>query len=213
MTSPLVKPAAGYSTLSRLDSSNCCPSTRTSSRSGIGDLLGAQVWTQPLESGEAQPTVRGPLAELDFDHLLGTYPDRVFGILAGERRRERRVGNGQGPQQAEHLALVGGLDPAADPPAEDQAPRTRYPDQQRAQRPRPRPVAADDELAGGLGLEFDPVEGPDARAVHRGQALGDHALQAVLLDGGQRRRPVEEVRRDAPAGGVPGHADAPGPGA
>src|SRR2546430_17121473 len=96
MTSPLVKPAAGYSTLSRLDSSNCCPSTRTSSRSGIGDLLGAQVWTQPLESGEAQPTVRGPLAELDFDHLLGTYPDRVFGILAGERRRERRGGGRPG---------------------------------------------------------------------------------------------------------------------
>src|SRR5436309_11899933 len=99
MASALVKPAAGYSTLSRSSDLNCCPSTRTSSRSGIGDLLGTQVRTQPLEPGEAQPTVRRPLAELDFDHFLGTYPDRVFRILAGERRRERRVGDGQGPQQ------------------------------------------------------------------------------------------------------------------
>src|SRR5436305_13058855 len=118
MTSPLVKPAAGYSTLSRLDSSNCCPSTRTSSRSGIGDLLGSQVRTQPLEPGEAQPTVRRPLAELDFDHFLGTYPDRVFRILAGERRRDRRVGGGQGPPQAQPPASAGGLCPAPAPAAE-----------------------------------------------------------------------------------------------
>src|SRR2546421_9701118 len=132
MTSPLVKPAAGYSTLSRLESSNCCPSTRTSSRSGIGDLLGTQVRTQPLEPGEAQPTVRRPLAELDFDHFLGTYPDRVFRILAGERRRERRGGGGQGAPQAEHPPLVGGPDPPPHPAPGEQGPRARGPPHQPA---------------------------------------------------------------------------------
>src|SRR5438034_4543475 len=179
MTSPLVKPAAGYSTLSRLDSSRSRAPTRTRRRSGIDTLLRAQVRAQPQEAGKAQPAVRRALPVLDFHHNLRTYPGRVLRILPREFRGERRLRYRPRPQLREQCPLGGRRDPAADPATEEQfAARTGYPDQQRTERPRPGPEPADHELRGVLGLVLDPVERADTGPVRRVQPLGHDALQA-----------------------------------
>src|SRR5436853_4706859 len=103
MTSPLVKPIAGYSTLSRLDNSRSRSPTRTSSRSasGIRALLRGQVRPQPEEPGEAQPAVRGALPVLDLHHELRAYPGRVLRVLARQRLGERALRGDPGTQLAE----------------------------------------------------------------------------------------------------------------
>src|SRR2546423_6456708 len=195
MISPLVKPIAGYSTLSRLDSSSSRPPTRTSRRSGIDALLRGQVRPQSQEPGEAQPAVRGALPVPDFHHDLWTYPGRVLRILPGQRFGERGTGRATRRQLGQQRPLGRGGYPATDPAPEEQPPvRPRYPDQQRAERARAGPVSADDELRRLVGLVLDPVGRADPRPVHRLQSLGDHALQAVLADRGERRGAVGEGR-------------------
>src|SRR5687768_744971 len=103
MTSPLVKPACGYITLSRLDSSRSRPSISTANRElafdtgfpppvGSGAIVillhafrGRLVRAQPQKSREPQPAVRGPVAVANLDHQLRAYPVRAPGILAGHR--------------------------------------------------------------------------------------------------------------------------------
>src|SRR5690348_6138889 len=107
MTSPLVKPAAGYSTLSRLDSSSVTPSTLTDRRSFIDALRCRLVGTQALQPGEAQPAVRGLLAVPDLDHHLGPYPGGVLAVLAGQFAGERRGVGDQRSQRGKQFALLG----------------------------------------------------------------------------------------------------------
>src|ERR1700750_2160147 len=100
MTSPLVNPAAGYISLSRLDSSRSCPSIVTANRSGalpilLGALLGCLVVTQPQEAGEAQPPVPRPVAVADLDHQLRIDPVGAAGILARHRPLGERRGLGR----------------------------------------------------------------------------------------------------------------------
>src|SRR5690242_21921340 len=90
MTSPLVKPAAGYITLSRLDSSRSRPPIETRNRSrGILVLLRAflrrLVVTHPQEAGEAQATVRRPVAVADLHHQRRVHPVGALRILARNR--------------------------------------------------------------------------------------------------------------------------------
>src|SRR4051795_3055623 len=98
MTPPLVNPASGYMSLSRLESSRSCPSISIENRSrAILVLLHALgrglVGTQPQESGEPQPAVRCAVAVSHLDHQVGAYPVRAPGILPRHRaRRERRAG-------------------------------------------------------------------------------------------------------------------------
>src|SRR4051794_7390537 len=100
MTSPLVKPAAGYITLSRLDSSRSRPSTAIGSRSpAIVVLLRALRWclvvTQPQEPGETQAPVRRAVAVSDLHHQFRSYPMGSPRILPRNRtgpERRRLVG-------------------------------------------------------------------------------------------------------------------------
>src|ERR1700754_3305588 len=107
MTSPLVNPAAGNSTLSRLDSSSCCPSTLTSTLRLllIDDLFRRLVGAQPQETREPQPPVAGTLPELHLDHLLRPYPDRGPRIVAGQPLGERVAVGAQRQQQFLQLLL------------------------------------------------------------------------------------------------------------
>src|SRR4051812_31122978 len=105
MTSPLVNPAAGYSTLSRLDSSSSRPSTTTRIRSLIDDVLGGLVGPQAQEPREAQPPVSGAFGETQLHHHIWTYPDRGPRILARDRRPERRPVDPQGVEFAEEFLL------------------------------------------------------------------------------------------------------------
>src|SRR3954453_9174904 len=128
MTSALVNPAAGYITLSRLDSSRSCPSIWTAKRSGaivvLHTLVGCLVRTQPQEPGEPQPAVRGAVAVPDLDHQLWAYPVRATGILAGhDARRERRYAGGQRRQHRQQLLLGGAADASTDPAAEGETVR------------------------------------------------------------------------------------------
>src|SRR4051812_13518581 len=97
MTSPLVNPAAGNRTLSRLDSSRSRSSNRTTNRSGIvGTLFRQFVVAQPEEPREAEPAVGRLVAVANLGHELRSYPMRAFGILAGHRAGgERRIGGGE----------------------------------------------------------------------------------------------------------------------
>src|SRR3954463_622325 len=92
MISPLVNPLAGYSTLSRLDSSSSCSPTRTRTtvRSFIDDLVGSLVVAQPQEAREPQPQIGRALGEFQLDHHLRPYPDGTARILAGQVRHEWR---------------------------------------------------------------------------------------------------------------------------
>src|SRR3712207_6356977 len=99
MTSPLVKPAAGYITLSRFDSSSSRPSISTAKRCltivVLHALGGCLVRAQPQEPGEPQPLVGRAVAVPDPDHRLRTYPVRAAGILARHRPGgERRTAGG-----------------------------------------------------------------------------------------------------------------------
>src|SRR5687768_12553832 len=105
MTSPLEKPQAGYSTLSRLDSSTSRPSTLTVMRSLIGHLVRREVRAQPQEPGEPQPPVDRTLAELQLDHRFRAYPDGAAGILPREGVDERGAGGPQRPEHLQQLAL------------------------------------------------------------------------------------------------------------
>src|SRR5262245_11513000 len=107
MTSPLVKPAAGYSTLSRLDSSRVTPSTLTTTRSLIDALRGRLVGPQPLQAREAQPAVRRLLPVPDLHHHLRAYPCGVLAVLAGQLGGERRAVDDQRPQRGEQRAFLG----------------------------------------------------------------------------------------------------------
>src|SRR5687768_14226596 len=122
MTSPLVKPAAGYISLSRLDSSRSRPSICTANRCLativvlLGALLGRFIRTQAQETREPQPAVRGPVAVSHLDDQLGAHPVRAAGVLAGHRAGpERRLGTGQRREDGEQLPLGRRADSAADP--------------------------------------------------------------------------------------------------
>src|SRR4051812_26171736 len=53
------------------------------------DLARALVRPQPAPRGMAQVAVGSPLRVSDLTDELGTHPDRVAGVGAGERGRER----------------------------------------------------------------------------------------------------------------------------
>src|SRR5262245_26082756 len=139
MTSPLVKPAAGYRILSRLESSRSRPSIDTMKRSPaivvlLHGVLRGLVVTQPHEPGEAQASVGGLVAVADLDHQLGAYPAGAFRVLAWHGAgRERRLPGGERFESVEQLLLGGAADPAADPAAEGQALRGGHADQQATQ--------------------------------------------------------------------------------
>src|SRR4051794_27156395 len=90
MTSPLVKPAVGYITLSRLDSSRSRPAMDTANRSPailvlLDALVRRLVGTQLQEARETQPSVRRAVAVAQLDDQFGTYPVRSAGILPRDR--------------------------------------------------------------------------------------------------------------------------------
>src|SRR5690349_18072667 len=101
MISPLVNPAAGYSTFWRFDSSSSTSSTRTRNRSLIDHLVGALVVAQPEEARETQPAVGRALGELQLHHDLRPYPHSAARVLARDRRRERRGRRQQRGQRGE----------------------------------------------------------------------------------------------------------------
>src|SRR4051812_34232162 len=113
MTSPLVKPARGYISLSRLDSSRSRPSIWTTNRSGaiavlLGTVLGLLVSTDPQEPREPQAAVRGAVAVPHLDHQLRTYPMGAAGILARHRAgHEWRRGCGEWRQHGQQIRLGG----------------------------------------------------------------------------------------------------------
>src|SRR4051812_22497043 len=122
MTSPLVKAAAGYITLSRLDNSRSRPSICTANRfdSAIVFLHTFRrrlVGAQPQETRKPQPPVGGAIAIADLDHQIRTYPVRPSGILAGNSPgRERRIADRQRRQRGEQFLLRRRADAAPDPP-------------------------------------------------------------------------------------------------
>src|SRR5688500_14055425 len=124
MTSPLVKPTAGYITLSRLDTSRSRPSIWTAYRClTIVVLLGALVRrlirAQPQETREPQPAVRGPVAVPHLGDEFRAHPVRTAGVLPGHRAgQERRVTGLQRRQDRQQLLLGGGADAATDPAPE-----------------------------------------------------------------------------------------------
>src|SRR3954465_2339782 len=136
MTSPLVKPAAGYIVLSRLESSRSRPSIVTGNRSGailvlLRAFLRRLVITQPQEARKAQATVGRPVAVADLDHELRLDPVGALRNLPRNRpRRERGTPPGQRLQPGEQLLLGHRADPAADPPAEHQPVLGRHAHQQ-----------------------------------------------------------------------------------
>src|SRR4051812_29977024 len=127
MTSPLVNPAAGNITLSRLESSRSRPSMETGNRSGaILVLLRALgrglVGTDAQEAREAQPAVRRAIAVPHLDHQLRIHPVGASRILPrNSAGRERRIPAGQGFQDGQQFLLGDGADAPADPAAECQA--------------------------------------------------------------------------------------------
>src|SRR5436305_8371192 len=93
MTSPLVNPVSGYSTLSRFDSVSVRPSTCTATFADsrlTGHLAGRLVRAQPAPRGMAQPAVAGPLGEYDLAHEFGCDPLRVLRMRSRYLGRERR---------------------------------------------------------------------------------------------------------------------------
>src|SRR5689334_4048756 len=131
-------------TLPTLTLTRCASATRLTCR---------QVGADAQEAGEAQPPVRSVLPVADLDHQLRAYPVGVLGVLAGQRRGERRLPGGQRRQGAQQRPLVGGGDAAADPAAVVEPAAGRgYPDQQGTQAARAGAPAADHEVAGGLQL-------------------------------------------------------------
>src|SRR4051812_31966289 len=121
MTSPLVNPAAGYITLSRLDSSTSRPSICTTNRClAILVLLRAfirrLIRAQPQKTREPQPAVRGPVAVAHLGDQLRAYPVGAPGVLAGHGAgQERRVGAGQWREDRQQLPLGRRADAATDP--------------------------------------------------------------------------------------------------
>src|ERR1700733_6745987 len=94
MTCALVNPAAGYSTLSRLESVSVRPSTWTCTLrvSGLtNDLHRILVVPQPFVRGRAQPAGLRPVGELHLGHELGLDPPRETRVLGRDR-----VGEGRG---------------------------------------------------------------------------------------------------------------------
>src|SRR5690242_4187789 len=103
MTSPLVNPASGYSTLSRLESCRCRPSTVTLTLSLVTcALLGGLVVADAQEARVAEHAGRGPLAVGHLDHQVRHAPHRVPGVLPGHLAVERA-----GPARAQPPAQVG----------------------------------------------------------------------------------------------------------
>src|SRR5580693_6395828 len=93
MTCAFVNPAAGYSTLSRLESVSVRPSTWTCTLrvSGLtNDLRWILVVSQPLVRGRAQPAGLRPVGELNLGHKLGLDPLREARVLGRDRVREGR---------------------------------------------------------------------------------------------------------------------------
>src|ERR1700753_3246977 len=131
MTSPLVKPAAGYISLSRVDSSKSRPSIETGNRSPailvlLDTFCGTLVVPQAQEPGEAQPPVRGPVAVTHLDDQFRTYPVGPPGILARHGPgHERRVALDQRLERGQQLLLGLGPDSAAHPPPAGQTLRGR----------------------------------------------------------------------------------------
>src|SRR3954471_24504098 len=119
MTSPLLNPVSGYSTLLRFDSVSSRPSTSTATFSdffsGLTDhLVRRLVRAQPAPAWVSQSAVAGPLAEADFADDLRRDPVRVLGVLARYDIGERRVLACQrlqlGLEVAQHLVREAGAD-------------------------------------------------------------------------------------------------------
>src|SRR4051794_36724686 len=109
MTSPLVKPVSGYSTLSRLLRDRVRPSTLTGTLSGLightfpDDLRRRLVGAQPAPSRMPQPTLARPLGERDLTDEVGLDPLRIARVLAGHGRRK---GRGVAPTRGEVVLEV-----------------------------------------------------------------------------------------------------------
>src|SRR2546421_5930871 len=113
MTWPLVKPASGYSTLSRFDNVSWRSSTLTvtfrgapaESRSDFGgwgsgltdDLVGRLVRAQPPPGRMPQPAVARPLAEAHLADQPRLDPARPARVLPRDGAGERRVRTPQRP--------------------------------------------------------------------------------------------------------------------
>src|SRR5690349_3673578 len=86
MTSPLVKPVSGYSTLLMLVSCSWRLSTSTTTCSGIAHrLVETLVRADAAKHRMTQPAVVGPVRELDFDD--DGRLDPVHGPASRTRRR------------------------------------------------------------------------------------------------------------------------------
>src|SRR5260370_5262864 len=163
MTCALVKPASGYSTLSRLDSVSFRPSTSTVTllASGLTNhLRRLLIRSQALVGRRTQPSGPGPLRELDIGYQLRLHPLSVTGIFWRNRRRERRGSPAQRRQALpEHSQCLLG-EPGTDVPAVHKLAGVVDTDQQRAEVPRPAALtwlpAADHDLLPVLILDLAP---------------------------------------------------------
>src|SRR5215469_2512621 len=181
MTSALVTPTAGYSTLSRLDSSRLTPATFTVTRSLIDALRRGLVRPQPLQPWEAQAPVRGQLPVPDLHHHLRPYPGGVLGVLARQVARERRAISDQRTQGGQQRTLLCRGDAPTDPATQVQpAVRAHHPDQKGADRAGAALPAAHHEVVGVVVFVLDPVRRAHTRPVRAGQPLGDDALKREL---------------------------------
>ena len=123
------------------------------------DFLGRLVFAHALERGLADEPVRGPAAEVRFDHQLGLDPANVATAAFGVGDLiERRLGDLQRmqplPQIARHRLAVAG----ADAPGIDQSAIVVIADHQSADRPRQharRRIAADHEFLGVRAFGLD----------------------------------------------------------
>src|SRR5262245_49689388 len=135
MTSPLVKPVAGYMTLSKLDSSSSRPAIRTSTRSFIGRLRGVLVGAQPDESWEAEPPITCQRAVPYLHHENRLNVGRSFEILAWNLVDERRPLGLKRTQPGQEVPLGGRRNPAPHAAPVPQPARPGCTDEQSAQCP------------------------------------------------------------------------------
>src|SRR5579885_423058 len=144
MTSPLVKPTSGYSTLSRLDKVSVWSPTFTvtfvDSRL-TAYLVRRLVRPQPAPGRMAQPPVFRPLGEGDLADELRRHPARVLRLrsrhVVGERRGVACELRQVGLEVAQHL--VG--EPGADVTDVLQPAGPGHTDEQRTDQPVPPPLA------------------------------------------------------------------------
>src|SRR5712664_135482 len=195
MTWPLVKPASGYRTFSRLVSLSVLPSIWTSTSVLLATfayhLTRRLVRAQPLERRRAQLAGLGPLDELELAHQLRLHEVRAFGRRAAV---ERTCFPLQWLQQLAELLEHLVSEASADLARVNELTAVVIAHQQSARIPAPLALAfepaRDHELLAHAVLDLLPDAAALARLIGRVEPLGHDPFEPRLAARLDHRRPA-----------------------